>query len=94
MTVERVNVPDPISKYNKSNKVQKTKKDAQKDSISFSEDAKSKGEIYKATESVKMSPDVRMSRVEEIKKKLEDPTYLTQKVIEDLAEKLMEYLKI
>ncbi len=94
MTVERVNVPDPISKYNKSNKVQKTKKNAQKDSISVSEDAKTKGVIYKATESVKMAPDIRMSRIEEIKKKLQDPTYLTQKVIEDLAEKLMEHFKI
>jgi len=94
MTVERVNVPDPVSKYNKSSKVQKTKGKAQKDSISLSEDAKSKGEIYTATESVKMSPDIRMSRIDEIKKKLSDPTYLTQKVIEELAEKLMEHFKI
>ena len=41
-----------------------------------------------------MAPDIRMSRIEEIKKKLQDPTYLTQKVIEDLAEKLMEHFKI
>ena len=94
MTVERVNVPDPISKYNKTNKAQKTEKRERKDSISFSEDAKSKAEIYNATETAKMSPEIRSSKVEEIKKKLQDPTYITQKVIEELAEKLMEHFKV
>ena len=74
MTVERVNVPDPVSKYNKSSKVQKTKGKAQKDSISLSEDAKSKGEIYKATESVKMIPAVgRTCRVRPRSRKVHFP---------------------
>ena len=94
MTVERVNGPDAISKYTNANKVQKTDKRKPKDSISFSEDARSKAEIYKATETVRMSPEVRMTKVEEVKKKLQDPTYVTKKVIEELAEKLMEHFKI
>ena len=94
MTIERVNVPDPVSKYNKASKVQNTRKKEGKDSISFSDDAKTKAEIYRVTESAKLSPEIRMSRVEEVKRKLQDPTYITRKVIEELAEKLMEHFKI
>jgi negative regulator of flagellin synthesis FlgM len=35
-----------------------------------------------------------MDRVEEIKRKLEDPTYITDKMIEEVAEKLMEQFNI
>ena len=94
MTIERVGLPDPISKYDKPTKPQKTAKKAGKDSISFSADAKAKAEIYSATENVKLSPDIRMDRIEEIKRKLADPTYISDKLIEDVAEKLMEHFNI
>ena len=94
MTVERVGVPDPISKLNKTEKTVRPAKKQDSDTISVSDDAKYKAEIYTATENAKMSPDVRMDRIEEIKRKLEDPTYISKKVIEDLAEKLMEYFEI
>ena len=94
MTVERVGVPDPISKLNKTEKTVRPVKKQDSDTISVSDDAKYKAEIYTATENAKMSPDVRMDRIEEIKRKLEDPTYISKKVIEDLAEKLMEYFEI
>ncbi len=94
MTIERVGLPDPISKYNKAAKPQKATKKESTDSISFSKDAKAKAEIYSAAENVKMSPDIRMDRVEEMKRKLEDPTYITEKMIEEVAEKLMEQFNI
>ncbi|HUV07055.1 MAG TPA: flagellar biosynthesis anti-sigma factor FlgM [Spirochaetia bacterium] len=94
MTIERVGLPDPISKFNKTEKTQRPTKKQDTDSVSVSADAKMKAEIYSATETVKMSPDIRMDRVEEIKKKLQDPNYVSNKVIEDLAEKLMEFFKI
>jgi negative regulator of flagellin synthesis FlgM len=94
MTIERVGVPDPISRFNKTQKASKPERSASKDSISLSEDAKSKAEIYSATETVKMSSDIRTDRVEEVKRKLEDPNYITERVIEELAEKLMDHFKI
>ena len=94
MTVERVGAPDPLSKFNKTEKTVKPAKRQDKDTISVSEDAKFKAEIYNTIETAKLSPDVRMDRIEEIKRKLEDPTYISKKVIEDLAEKLMEYFEI
>ncbi len=94
MTIERVGFPDPISRFNKAEKAHKTTRNEGKDSISFSEGAKQKAEIYNATETVKMASDVRLEKLEEIKRKLEDPNYITEKVIEDLAEKLMDHFNI
>ena len=94
MTIERVGLPDPISKFNKTGKTHKPTKKAEQDSISVSADAKQKAEIYSATETVKMSPQIRQDRVDEVKRKLEYPNYITEKLIEDLAGKLMEYFEI
>ena len=94
MTVERVGPPDPISRFNKTQKTEKPARKHDKDSVHVSEDAKLKAEIYTATEQVRMSPDVRLDRVEEVKKKLEDPNYISDKVIDTVAEKLMDQLSI
>lgn len=94
MTVERVGPPDPISRFNKTNKTERLAKKQDKDSVHVSEDAKLKAEIYMATEQVKMSPDIRMDRVAEVKKKLEDPNYISDEVIDKVAEKLMDQLNI
>jgi negative regulator of flagellin synthesis FlgM len=94
MTIERINVPDPISKYNKVDNTTKTKKTVDKDSINLSEEAKLKAEVYNATELAKSSPAVRKDRVEEVKKKLEDPSYINDRVIEAVAEEIMKYFEI
>jgi len=94
MTVERVGPPDPISRFNKTHKAERPAKRQDKDSVHVSEDAKMKAEIYTATEQVKMSPDVRLDRVEEVKRKLEDPNYISDEVIDKVAEKLMDQLNI
>jgi negative regulator of flagellin synthesis FlgM len=56
--------------------------------------AKEKAEIYNATEAAMSAADLRMDRIEEVKKKLDDPTYITDKVISELADRLMEVFKV
>ena len=92
MTIERLGPVDPLSNYNKTEKPAKAEKKEKSDSISFSEEAKSKGEIYKATEEVKLSPDIRMDRVEEVKEKLKDPDYISEKIVESVADSVMKVL--
>lgn len=90
MTVERVGPVDPVPNLKKTQKTQQTRNQDKTDSISLSEEARSKAEVYTATEIAQRSPDVRLDRIEEVKKKLEDPSYLSDEVIEATAEKLME----
>jgi negative regulator of flagellin synthesis FlgM len=94
MTIERINVPDPISKLKKTENTTKTTKGTEKDSVNLSDEAKIKADLYNATETVKISPDIRADRVEEVKKKLQDPSYLSDKIIESVAEKIMKYFEV
>ena len=89
MTIDRLGPLDPLSKINKSEKAGKAVKPEAKDTISVSDEAKNLGEIYRATELVKSSPDIRMDRVEEVKQKLQDPNYIDSKIGE-VADRIMD----
>lgn len=90
MTIDRIGPVDPVSKLNKTENTSKVVKKDKTDSITFSDEARNMSEIYKATENVKKAPDVRMDRVEEVRKKLEDPSYIDSKVVEKVAEEVMD----
>ena len=90
MTIERLGPVDPVSKLNKTENTSKIVKKEKTDSINFSDEARNMGEIYKATEDVRSAPDVRMDRVEEVKRKLEDPSYINDTVVENVADKVMD----
>jgi negative regulator of flagellin synthesis FlgM len=94
MTIDRLGPVDPVSKWNKTEKTSRTDKKAKPDSIDVSLEAKTMGEIYKATEEVKLSPDVRLDRIAEVKEKLKDPSYIDEKVLESVAESIMDVFKI
>ena len=89
MTIERISMPDPISKYTKTGKAAKSAKSESKDSINLSSEAKTRAEVYNATETAKSAPELRMDKIAEIKKKLEDPSYIDNAVIEAVADRIM-----
>jgi len=94
MTIQGIGPVDPITKYNKTEKTSKVNKNTKSDSISVSEEAKFKAEIYKATEEAKRVEDIRLAKVEEVMKKLQDPNYLSDRIIDDVATKIMNSFKI
>lgn len=94
MTIDRLGPLDPVSKFNKTGKTSRPQKNKETDSIVVSSEAKTMGEIYKATETVKNSPDVRLDRIAEIKEKLKDPAYISDKVIETVADNVMDLFEI
>ena len=93
MTIDRLGPVDPTPNLNKSTKASKSSKKDGADSISFSEEAKSKGELYKATQETRLVPDVRQDRIDEVRKKLQDPNYIDDKVIETVANKVLDILQ-
>ena len=94
MTIERINVPDPISKYKKTENISKPSKNLKKDSVDISEEAKLRAKLEEAANLAKSAPVVRKDRVEEVKKKLEDPSYIDDKVIEVVADRIMKHFEI
>ena len=90
MTVERVGPLDPSSNLKKSEKPSRLKAKSDVDSINVSQEARSKAEVFKATEAAKTAPDVRIELVEEMKRKLQDPSYPSQEVIEKVADGILK----
>jgi negative regulator of flagellin synthesis FlgM len=94
MTIQGIGPLEPLPKITKTEKTEKPVVTGKSDSINVSEEAKSKAEVYTAVEIARNAADIRWSRVEEVKKKLEDPNYLSDRVIEQTAEKIMEQFDI
>jgi len=90
MNINGLGPIDPISRQNKNNNISKPAALGEKDSIRISSDAKAMAEVYNATETVKASADVRMDRIEEVREKLKDPSYIDNKVVESVADSVME----
>ena len=90
MTVERIGPLDPASNIKKSEKPSRVKAKTDVDSINVSQEARSKAEVFKALETAKTAPDVRVDRVAEVKRKLQDPSYPSQEVIEKAAEEILK----
>lgn len=90
MTINKIGSTDPINKPNRANKAQQTAKTSNTESIKVSKSAIDKAELIKTAGLVKNSPDIRTDKIAEIKAKLEDPNYINDKVINSVAEKIME----
>ncbi|HEY9595619.1 MAG TPA: flagellar biosynthesis anti-sigma factor FlgM [Spirochaetia bacterium] len=90
MTVERIGPLDPASNVKKAAKTEKPRTKSDVDSINVSQEARSKAEVFTALEAAKSSPDVRLDRVAEVKRKLQDPSYPSQEVIEKVAEEVLK----
>ncbi len=94
MTIDRIGPIDPVQNLKKTKGAAKPKKNEGADSISFSAEAKSKAEIYHAGELAKAATDIRWELVEEVKKKLEDPSYISKRVLDEVAERILEQFDI
>ena len=90
MTVERIGPLDPTSNVKKTEKPARAKTKSDVDSINVSQEARSKAEVFKALETAKTAPDVRVDRVAEVKRKLQDPSYPTQEDIEKTADGILK----
>ncbi len=90
MTIDRLGPVDPVSKFNKTSKAEKAAPKARTDAVNVSDEARNMSEIYKTAEEVKITPDVRMDRVEEVKLKLQNPNYIDDTVLESVAEGIMK----
>jgi negative regulator of flagellin synthesis FlgM len=90
MTVERIGPLDPASNVKKTEKPARPKTKSDVDSINVSQEARSKAEVFKALETARSATDVRVDKVAEAKRKLQDPSYPSQEVIEKAADEIMK----
>lgn len=90
MTIDRIGPLDPIQSGQKAGKTGRVGQTEKSDSIVFSAEAKEKGELYQAVELVSAASDVRMDRIEELRQKINDPSYINDTIINATADKILE----
>ena len=94
MSIERLGPVDPMSVYNKNQKVSPIDSKSGKDSISVSDEAKIKAGMLKITEEVNAVSDLRSDRVAEVKEKLKNSSYIDDVIIDEVAEKILDSFNI
>lgn len=94
MTIERLGPVDPVQRYSQADKTKAPQSKPENDSVSFSDEAKIKAEMLHVAEQVKQAPDVREDRIAEVKRKLEDPNYIDNRVVEHVAEQIMDMFNL
>ena len=94
MPIEPLGPIDPIHKLSQTNKTTRPQRSEGSDSVSFSDEARMKAEVYRISEEVKATEDVRADRVAEVKEKLQDPNYIDEDVLDTVADRIMDMLDI
>lgn len=89
MGIDKIGSVNGVNEYSKVNSVSKVKKNGAVDSVSISSKAEELNETKKIMEMINEVPDVRKDRVAELKQKINDPSYINDKLIAGLADKLL-----
>ena len=92
MTIDRIGSVDPIQPGKKTGGANQVKATPITDSISISSEAVVKAELYRVTELVAAAPESNRGKIEELKAKINDPSYLNSERIAATAEKLIDIL--
>lgn len=92
--IDKLGAFDPVQKYGKTEKVNRTPSTSRPDTIEVSAEARAKSEIFMATEIAKAAPEVRLDRIEEVKLKLQNPDYVNDALLTAVAEGILRSLGI
>jgi negative regulator of flagellin synthesis FlgM len=90
MTVDRIGSLDPIQPGKKPGRSGQASQSENADSISLSSEALEKSELHQAKGLVFSAADVRAERIQEMKSKINDPSYITETILKATAEKIMD----
>ena len=92
MTIDRVGSIDPIQPGKKPGRANQVNQTPSKDSINISSEAVEKAELYRVKELAAASGEVRAEKVEELRAKINDPSYINKEVINATADRLIDML--
>jgi negative regulator of flagellin synthesis FlgM len=90
MTVDRIGSLDPIQPGKKPGRSDQVSKREASDSISLSSEALEKSDLHQAKELIFSAADVRAERIQEMKSKLNDPSYINETILKATADKIMD----
>jgi negative regulator of flagellin synthesis FlgM len=89
MTVNRISHVDPIPPGKKPGRSEQAGGNDRADTINLSSDAMKKAEMYQVVELIKAAPEMDEVRIAELRQKINDPSYLNEKVIKSTADNIL-----
>jgi negative regulator of flagellin synthesis FlgM len=89
MTVNRIGHVEPIPSGKKPGRSEPVGGNEKTDTISLSSDAMKKAEMYQVVELIKATPELDEARIAELRQKIEDPSYMNEKVINATADNIV-----
>ena len=92
MTIDRVSSIDPIQPNKKPGRTTQVNQTPGADSISISSEAVEKAVLHQAKELASAAPDIRTDKVEELRAKINDPSYINDEIINITADRLIDAL--
>jgi len=92
MTIDRIGSIDPIQPGKKPGRANQVNEANRTDSINISSQAQEKAELLRLQELAASAPEIRADRVAELREKINDPSYINDKVIGATADKLIDAL--
>ena len=90
MMVERIGPLDPIQPGNKPGKSDQVRGGIKSDSISLSQEAREKAELYQVVELIKSVPDLDDAQIVALRERINDPAYLNERTISATAGRIMD----
>jgi len=89
MTVNRIGHVEPIPTSKKPGRSEQVGGNDRTDTINLSSDAMKKAEMYQIVELIKSSPELDEARIAELRQKIDDPSYINEKVIKATADNIV-----
>jgi len=89
MTIDRIGHVEPISPGKKTGRSEKTGGTEKADTINLSAQAMEQAERYQVLDLIKSAPELDEARIVELRQKLDDPSYLNDKVIKATADNIL-----
>jgi negative regulator of flagellin synthesis FlgM len=90
MTIGRVDSIEPMPSGKKPGRSGQVSQSEKTDSISLSSEARERAEVYQVKELIMAAPDVRADRIAEMKKKINDPSYINETILKATADKILD----
>jgi negative regulator of flagellin synthesis FlgM len=92
MTIERIGLVDPIQPGKKPGQTGQVKGAPNADIITISSEGQAKSELLRIQELVAAAPESRAEKIAELKIKINDPSYINDKVVNATADNIIDAL--
>ncbi|MCL2805143.1 MAG: flagellar biosynthesis anti-sigma factor FlgM [Treponema sp.] len=89
MTVDRIGHVEPIPSGKRPGRSEKAGGNDKADTINLSVQAQEQAERYQVLELIRSAPDLDEARIVELRQKLDDPSYLNDRVIRATADNIL-----